>query len=783
MFRARIIQFILRRRKLVAIAVGLITLVALLSATRVRFNSSMDVWFLEDDPAMETYHRFLQSFGGDELVVVGLFTDDIYTPEGLATLDQLTREAAAAPWVHRVISLTTLEVARDEGGAMEVTPLVPKGALGDAEIAALRAEILRHPSVTGNLVAADGTAAAVLVEMDQEGGDLLRKRQLSHHLQEVIGRLPLGSRAYLAGTPVLDGALLDYTIRDMLVVGPASWALIFLMTWLIFRRRSATVVPMAVVALACVWLAGLMGATGMNLTLVSIGLIPLMLAVGIANAVHFISDYFQRLMAGLDREGAIEASLDHLLIPCFFTSATTVAGFLSLAISELPAIREFGLLAAAGVAFAFVISMGFIPTLLRAVSPPQPEYAERLKRGLISRLLLWLAHPQPRRSRWALAATAPLVALSLWGLTTLHAGANPINYFPRGDALRTAVEEIDEHLGGSTSFEVIVSAPDEGFKDPQVLSRLADLETYLREQPGVTGVVSVLEPLKEIRRVLAGGAPEEAILPDSPELAAQLYLMLESGDQLRSFVHDDLELGRVTARARLNGAQHLADASDAIAEELRTHYNDGQLKAELTGFIKLMGDVESYLIESQIQSFVLAFVVITTLMLILLRSVKLGLFSVIPNLLPILMGLGWMALLGIDLDPGTVMIGSIALGLVVDDTVHFLVRLRRHQADGQTLEEAIASTMLETGRPIIVTSVALAAGFSVMALGTFTPNVYFGLVSAVVMILALVAAVVLLPAALLELRPGSRQAAEAAEPISTSAAEAAVAAGPEGAEV
>ena len=146
MFRARIIQFILRRRKLVAIAVGLITLVALLSATRVRFNSSMDVWFLEDDPAMETYHRFLQSFGGDELVVVGLFTDDIYTPEGLATLDQLTREAAAAPWVHRVISLTTLEVARDEGGAMEVTPLVPKGALGDAEIAALRAEILRHPS-------------------------------------------------------------------------------------------------------------------------------------------------------------------------------------------------------------------------------------------------------------------------------------------------------------------------------------------------------------------------------------------------------------------------------------------------------------------------------------------------------------------------------------------------------------------------------------------------------------------------------------------------------------
>jgi len=176
------------------------------------------------------------------------------------------------------------------------------------------------------------------------------------------------------------------------------------------------------------------------------------------------------------------------------------------------------------------------------------------------------------------------------------------------------------------------------------------------------------------------------------------------------------------------------------------------LKVTPTGFIKLMGDMEHYLFRSQVRSLLSAFVAITLMMFVLLRSLRLGAFSMIPNLVPILLGLSFMAVAGIALDPGTVMIGSIALGLVVDDTVHFLVRLRRN-VDRHALEDAIAATMKQTGRPIVVTSIALGAGFAVMGLGSFTPNVAFGIVSAIVVILAMLADLVMLPAALLVLQP------------------------------
>jgi predicted RND superfamily exporter protein len=234
---------------------------------------------------------------------------------------------------------------------------------------------------------------------------------------------------------------------------------------------------------------------------------------------------------------------------------------------------------------------------------------------------------------------------------------------------------------------------------------------------------------------------------------AQLYLLLEQEDDFTSLVQDNYGVARVSARVQMSNAEHLAAEIPSIEKKLRAEYGDDSLRVTATGFIKLMSDMESYLVASQTNSFLLAFAIIVLMLGMLLRSARLALFSMIPNFLPILCGIGFMSAVGIPLDPGTVMIGSIALGLVVDDTVHFMVRLRRRMHAGDGIDAAVANTVRVAGRPIVITSVVLIAGFLVLMMASFTPNFNFGLVTALVVALALVADLAVLPAALVLIRP------------------------------
>lgn len=344
---------------------------------------------------------------------------------------------------------------------------------------------------------------------------------------------------------------------------------------------------------------------------------------------------------------------------------------------------------------------------------------------------------------------ALLGALSILGLMHIEVGSNPMNYFRKSAHVRQDTEALDRALGGTTSVEFLVETDADGLKDPETLRKLDTFQDWLEEQPGITRTLSVVDSLKELNRVMSDGSAASAVVPSSSALAAQLYLLLEGEDDFDSSVQDDYSVARITARVSLSKANELTARVPVIEAKIREKFDQGKVHVKPTGFVKLMGDMETYLISSQIRSFLIAFAVITAMMMLLLRSPRLGLFSMIPNLLPVLMGIGFMSAVGIELDPGTVMIGGIALGLVVDDTVHFLVRLRRRELQGESVPVAIRHAMTDAGRPIIITSVVLSAGFSILGLGSFAPNVYFGLVSALIIVLALLCDVLVMPAALL----------------------------------
>lgn len=759
MMERRFFDFVLDHRRAVLGLVALITVVAALFATRVRFDSSIESWFLQDNQQRVTYERFLERFDADEITVVAVFADapgqgDLFTPDHLARLWAMTAEAQKAPWTHRVRSLANVRLLVDRGGVLEVGPLreAPPTTMEDA--AAFKAEVLANPLLVGNLVSAEGDGAALVVELDPAGNSFDAKMEHVRALREISDRLAGDMTVRLTGSPPIDEAFMVNSARDYALLGPVMVALVVLVLTALFRRLAVTAAGLSVVLLATLWTLGLMGVLGYALNVISAALVTLILASGVATVVHLLSSWTRRVGAGQSPRAAAAESAALLLLPVFFTTATNGAGFLSLNVSQLKPITEMGVLTTSGVVFSFLLSMTLLPILLAAIpaGPAAPVHTPGAPRGL-QRVLRPFSRLSVKASRGVLLGALALSVASALSLGGMKVGANVTSYFLPTDPVRVHLEEVDRRMGGTANLEFLVSAPDGGLLEPEILARLDGLERWVEELPGVTTSLSVVDLFRGMAQVLSGGDPAAARLPDSREMAAQLGLLMEGDAEFSTLVQEEWSVGRISARAQISAAGELTQRIDDVEEKLAREFNDDHLRVEFTGFWKLMSDMENYLVRSQIESFLIAFGVISVMMFVLLGSIKLGLLAMVPNVLPILWGLGLMVALGINLDPGTAMIGCIAMGLVVDDTVHLLVHLRRHLRQGMDLEAALEATLDEVGVAVVMTSIVLALGFSVMALATFSPNRNFGVVATMVVLMAMVGELLVLPAVLKVLRP------------------------------
>jgi len=737
------------------LGIAAISATAVASLDALRFQSSLEIWFLEDDPELLVHREFLERFQRNEVALLGVFADDVFKPEVLACIQRLTDTIAQAPFVARVRSLATAESFLDADGDFGIAPLMPSAPTDPADARALRARVMENPLLRGHFVSADATAAAIVIELRPTADSEGKSAKFVKALRGMLSAEDVpGIHFALGGGPPFQEAFQRTSLSDARRFGLSALLLAFGLLVAIFRNLRVAALPMGVVALSTLWTLGAMAWFDFQLTILSLCLLGLVLTVGIADAIHLLSAVRRRLARGAALKVALHESLDALLWPCCLTSLTTAAGMLSLQVSTLQPLREFGCMAAFGVVVAFLLSVTLLPALLLWL--PEDSLRGGSPRGdsPLDRLLTSLARPSPRTSHLVLASSALLVVAAIAQLPNLEMGSNPLGYFQEDAPIRRATETLDRELGGSATIEFLIEAPGGGLRAPQTLRDLETLEASLVARPGVSQVTSVLAPLKELRRVLEGKAPGAGALPEESELAAQLHLLLEGANDYPQLVQDDASVGRLSARARYSHSAELVAELPVLDAELEALRAGGGPRVRPTGPVKLIANMETQLLHSQRRSFLLAFAVITAMMFLLTRSFSLGAMAMIPNLVPVLLGLGIMAAVGFSLDPGTVMIASIALGLVVDDTVHFMVRFQRQRSAGQSAQAAVEHTLRAVGRPIVLTSTVLLGGFGVLALSSFNPNVHFGLISALVVVLALVADLVMLPAALRIFEPG-----------------------------
>lgn len=737
----RFIEAVVRHHVLVLLLASLISFAAAYQASHVSFDASIEIWFLEDDPEILTYRRFGETFGADEFMVVGLFAEDVLKPAPMRALERLTRQIQGLDQVARVESLFTARSLQSKDEDLVIEPLLP-AEWTEADLPAARARALADPLLRGSLLGDGARATALLVFIDPETSTSFEgKARFVAELEAVAqAEAAPGLEIVVGGSPAIGAGVQKHSKRDFTQLGVLAVLLIMVATRLLFGRWATMILPVSVVAIALVLVLALMVALGLKVNLVSQSITAVLFTVGVADAVHVLSELRLELAKGRALRAAVVESCTTLITPCFYTSLTTALGMLSLQTSQLRPIAEAGALAALGVGFAFLCTFTVLPALLVTWPSTCPTRAGDQDR--LARLLRYAGAPTARRARAIVYGSIGLVGLALLLLPEIVVGANALTYFKASDPIRTSIERIDRELGGSTSMEVLVDAPGGGLRQREALVRLEAFETWLESLPAIESVLSPGDVLKRVNLALAG----EDTLPSTSAAVAQAYLLVEDEPLLAQLTQADGSLGRISARVSMTRAKELVAYVPELERRLEAEFSGEALRLEATGFVKLMSEMEQYIVSSQISSFSVAFILVALVMFAVLRSLKLGLISLVPNLAPVVLGLGLMSLLQIPLDPGTVMVASISLGLVVDDTVHLMTRVREKLGRGASLPEAFAQAVPEVGRAVISTSVILCAGFGVLTFGSFRPNMFLGGVTAMVVVLAVLADLFLLPA-------------------------------------
>jgi len=750
----RIVAALARARWLVVVVLVLIAGAGGVLATSVGVDNSLESWFLDDDPTLESYHAFQKDFGNDEVAVVALVPPDgIFTRDFLQLLADLTDGIEAVDGVRRATSIASVDDIRADAYTLEVGPLMEEVPADEAELESFRERVLGDPLLAGRLVSEDGAAALILAQMDDAEDMDLRRDAVLSEVEKVLEKVPEGTGVHLAGLGVVYNSINRIATRDSALFMCLCYMLVIAVLVLLFRRLGPVVVALSIVLVTMLAVMGLYGAAGLDINMITMVLPTMVVIVGVADAIHLLLHQAERGGMDADRESTIH-SLAFIIRPCLLTSVTTAVGFASLITARTEVIRQLGMFAAIGVLLAFVVTIAVSAAAL--TSPrfaPRPTQVETW----------WLSRALVRLCRWSVAnrglvlgLAGVLILLGGYGVSKVKVDTFSIGFLKKNHPSRVDSDRIEEAFGYYVPLEFTVEAsgPD-GVRDPEFLRRIDAWQRAMEADPRVSWTAALPDVAKRLNQVLIDGDPVHFAVPETPEALEQALLLYES-DPDNDMVHltdAQQRRARVTAGVQMTTAQgFLTVIDDAMVLGDEAIGDAGTILP--TGYLPLYCQIIDYVVESQISSFSLAFGVIFVLMVVVFRSIKLGALSVMPNVFPIFLTLGFMGLLGIHLDLATVTIAAVVIGIVVDDTIHFLYRYRVELAasDGDH-EHAVQRTCATAGAAMTATTGILTAGFLVMTLAGVKSVIYFGLLTSVAMVAGLLGDLIILPALLVTIRP------------------------------
>lgn len=734
--------------------------ISIFGARDVPVDNSIKIWFVEDDPNMQDFTEFNETYGGDEFISVALKTtgDSIFNPRDLKIISNISDDLKKVKGVTYVVSVTDAVDVWGVDDTIHIGKLMEDLPKSGAEAQKLRERIFSNPLYIGTIISEDGKTTLITARLQDTSIIDERRAEIVGEVRGIAKRYEeeWGDTIHIAGIPVLNITLNELTFKDLTMFVPITILLTVFTLYITMRRWSAVVLAISAVGISVVISMGLYKLTGKSMSMMTTMVPTLIMVIGVADSIHIINHYFERVLdsGGRSKRDILVNTIRVIGIPCLMTTVTTAVGFSTLGLSQMVPVRETGLFTAAGIFTAFFVTITFIPICYSFMRLPKKKTPHDEGRGAIVSVLNWFYRLSTTYPVPIVIFGAMLFAGSIYYMTKINVETQDIEFMRESHPLRVAYYFMEDNVGNVTPVEFIIEGEPGTGHEPDTLKAVEEFQDYLATDPDISTSLAVTDLIKRLNMAFYENDPDSYTIPGTREAVAQLLLLYEMAPdgELEYFLNFDSSGMRVSGRAKnitSNQCKILLNRTDKYFKE---NLPEG-LTGRMTGIVPLYVHMVDYIIRSQMVSFSLAFVIIFFLLGLQLKSVRLGLISIIPNTIPIAMTMGAMGLFGINLDTATVMISTVAIGIAVDDTIHFLNRYKLEFRQVNDHEEAIRRAMKTSGRAIVTTSIILLFGFWTLLFGSFKPTTYFGFLSGVTMLTALIGDLLVLPAVLVLFRP------------------------------
>jgi len=732
---------------------------------KITLDTSTEGFLHKDDQTLLGYNTFRDEFGRDEMLLIAIKPPDVFDLRFLEKLKALHEELEEnVPYLDEITSLINARNTRGEGDELLVEDLLEEWPESEAELAALRQRVLDNPLFVNLLISEDAAFTTIAVKTQSEsatGNGYLTDAENSavvESVHKIVAKYDgTDFQTWVAGSPAVTHSIKQALLRDIRRFMALAILLIAVVLFVMFRKLSGVLLPLGIVIMTLLSTLSLMAAVGIPMKLPTQILPSFLLAVGVGAAVHILAMFFHHLRQSGDKEESIVFAAGHSGLAVVMTSLTTAGGLISFATSSVSPIADLGVFGSIGVMLSLVYTIVLLPPLL-ALSPIKITKikAEAQDETLMDNVMKWIGTFAIRNARQILAVTAVLMVIAFLGATKIHFSHDVLKWFPKDDPNRQASEMIDKELKGSVTFEVLIDVGKEnGLYEPELMDRLDKSIHYfktLSNAPAFVGkAVGLPTMLKEINKALHENQPEFYTIPQDRELIAQEFLLFEmsGSDDLTDVVDSLFSKTRITLKLPFTDAMAYKPIVEAVETHLQDTYPDA--KVTMTGMIEILVKTIFHAMTSMAESYGIAFVVITILMILLIGRLNIGLLSMVPNLFPILLTLGIVGWFNIPMTLFTMLVGSIAIGLAVDDTIHFMHNFRRyHDESNEDTEQAIMKTLHTSGRAMLVASIVLSLGFFIFMFASMNSLFDFGLLTGITILTALLADYFISPALLVE---------------------------------
>ena len=716
----------------IILPIVLLTLLFAWQIPHLRFETSLYDLTIQDLPQTREYEVFKKTFGCEEIVLIVARTPDVFDPGIFSNIERLAAEFEKIEGVRRVISLPGIKKSMDITG---------KWTLSD-----FKKEIAIVTLLERNIVSRNGKTTVISLILE----DNKQKDPVIATIEDIIEREKATQPMYQIGMPVVSKALTQYTEQDFLRLPPITFLLIAATLFLLFRNFRGVFIPAGSVLMALIWTFGLMAWTGTPLSLL-IMIVPIFLiAVGTAYSMYIFPEY---AVAQKTSKAPGEASLDCFLklgFPTFLAVITTIIGLGSLLINRIVEIRYFALFSCFGILAMLFIFMTFLPAVmaLLPLSDKRSHSTSSTRESLLDRLLSGIIRLNLEHQKWTLGLIALISLLGIMGISRIQVETNPLDFFKDSTDISQNFKDIYRDMAGSFPMNVVISSgQDDYFEDPGHLKEIVPIQEFLATLPGVDKTISFCDYLKLVNYATNRYQDDFYALPDEGfevRMLINSFKTMLGQDMVDRFMNGGFSKTNIVLRTHISSSNAFMNTRKKIEAYLDENLPAG-FSFQVTGIGVVISHSSELITDGQIKSLFLTLILVFAIMFLLFMSFKVGIIGILPNCFPILVGFGLMGWLGIPLSMATSLIAGVAIGLAVDDTIHYLVGYNHEFKKDLNKRRALRDTVRHLGKPIIFTTVTISLGFSVLLFSSFKPTAVFGLLTVITMVSALVGDLILLP--------------------------------------